>query len=105
AAHFRSRGIPVVLGGPHVTLVPDDAQPHADSVVVGYAADTCPEFLRDLAAGRLRSRYVQEPGLSLASRPFPRRDLLPAGRFLTTNVLEATRGCIHNFALFVVHSA
>src|SRR5712675_1515264 len=33
AAHFRSRGIPVVLGGPHVTLVPDDAQPHATSVV------------------------------------------------------------------------
>ena len=31
AAHFRSRGIPVILGGPHVTLVPDDAQPHADS--------------------------------------------------------------------------
>ena len=42
AAHFRSRGIPVILGGPHVTLVPDDAQPHADSIVVGYAEDTWP---------------------------------------------------------------
>ena len=37
AAHYRQRGIPVVLGGPHVTLIPSDAQPHADSIVVGYA--------------------------------------------------------------------
>src|SRR5262245_51391304 len=37
AARFRSRGIPVVLGGPHVTLVPDEAQLHADAIVVGYA--------------------------------------------------------------------
>jgi len=42
ADHFRSRGIPVVLGGPHITLIPDDAQPHADAIVVGYAEDTWP---------------------------------------------------------------
>ena len=42
AAHFRDRGIPVVLGGPHVTLVPDDAQPHADAIVVGYAEQEWP---------------------------------------------------------------
>jgi radical SAM superfamily enzyme YgiQ (UPF0313 family) len=105
AAAFRRRGIPVVLGGPHVTLVPDDAQPHADSVVVGYAEDTWPELLRDLAGGRLRPRYVQQPGLSLANRPFPRRDLLPARRYLTTNVFEATRGCIHNCDFCVVPAA
>jgi radical SAM superfamily enzyme YgiQ (UPF0313 family) len=105
AARFRARGIPVVLGGPHVTLVPDDAQPHGDSVVAGYAEDTWPELLRDLAGGRLKPRYVQEPGLSLAGRPFPRRDLLPAKRFLTTNVFEATRGCIHNCDFCVVPAA
>lgn len=85
--------------------MPDDAQPHADSVVVGYAEDAWPQLLRDLAAGRLRERYVQEPNLSLAGRPFPRRDLLPAGRFLTTNVFEATRGCIHNCEFCVVPAA
>ena len=105
AAHFRSRGIPVVLGGPHVTLVPDDAQPHADSVVVGYAQDTWPELLRDLQAGRLRPRYVQAPTLSLAGRPFARRDLLPQARFLTNNVFEATRGCIHNCDFCTVPAA
>jgi radical SAM superfamily enzyme YgiQ (UPF0313 family) len=105
AAHFRSRGIPVVLGGPHVTLVPDDAQPHADSIVVGYAEDTWPELLRDLQLGQLRCRYVQAPGLSLARRPLPRRDLLPRRRFLTTNVFEATRGCIHNCDFCTVPAA
>jgi radical SAM superfamily enzyme YgiQ (UPF0313 family) len=105
AAQFRARGIPVVLGGPHVTLVPDDAAPHADAVVVGYAEDTWPELLRDHAAGRLRARYAQAPDLSLANRPFPRRDLLPARRFLTTAVFEATRACIHNCEFCVVPSA
>jgi len=105
AAHFRARGARVVLGGPHVTLLPDEAQQHADSVVVGYAEDAWPELLRDFAAGTLRPRYTQAPGMSLAGRPFPRRDLLPAGRFLTTNVFEATRACIHNCDFCVVPAA
>src|SRR6186713_12005 len=37
SARLREQGMKTVLGGPHVTLVPDDAQPHADSIVVGYA--------------------------------------------------------------------
>ena len=105
ARRLRARGTTVVLGGPHVTLVPDDAQPHADAVVVGYAEDTWPALLRDFVRGELRPRYVQQPDLSLAGRPFPRRDLLPARRFLTTNVFEATRGCIHNCDFCVVPSA
>src|SRR3954468_2223635 len=34
AARFRERGVKVVLGGPHVTLIPDDAAPHGDAIVV-----------------------------------------------------------------------
>ena len=105
AAEFRRRGVPVVLGGPHVTLVPDDAAPHADAIVVGYAEDTWPQLLRDVAAGQLQRRYVQDPNLSLAGRPFPRRDLLPKSRFLTTDVFEATRACIHNCEFCVVPTA
>ena len=105
AADFRRRGIPVVLGGPHVTLVPDDAQPHADAIVVGYAEDTWPELLRDFSSGRLQPRYTQSADLSLAGRPYPRRDLMPGARFLTNNVFEATRACIHNCEFCVVPSA
>ena len=105
AARFRRRGLPVVLGGPHVTLVPDDAQPHADAIVTGYAEDTWPELLRDFARGAMRARYTQSPDLSLAGRPFPRRDLMPGARFLTNNVFEATRACIHNCEFCVVPAA
>lgn len=108
AAAFRARGIPVVLGGPHVTLVPEDAQPHADAIVVGYAEESWPELLRDFAGGgrgRMRRRYDQRPGLSLAGLPFPRRDLLPRKRYLTDDVFEATRGCVHRCDFCVVPSA
>lgn len=92
---LRGRGIPVVLGGPHVTLVPEDAQPHADAVVVGYAEDTWPELLRDFAAGEMKPRYVMDANLSLADRPFPKRELLKKQHYLTAHVFEATRSCIH----------
>lgn len=105
ADHFRSRGITVVLGGPHVTLVPNDAQPHADAIVVGYAEDTWPRLLRDVVQGTLQPRYNMAGDLSLAGRPFARRDLLPSGRFLTNNVFEATRGCVHPCEFCVVPTA
>ncbi|MEM7305509.1 MAG: radical SAM protein [Planctomycetota bacterium] len=105
SARFRERGMPVVLGGPHVTLVPEDAAPHADSIVVGYAEESWPELLRDRAAGRMRARYDQRDGLDLAGTPAPRRDLLPRGHYLTNSVFEATRGCVHDCDFCVVPSA
>lgn len=105
SAKFRQRGIPVVMGGPHVTLIPDDAQPHADSIVVGYAEDEWPRLLRDLRDGKMAPRYTQAPNLSLANRPLPIRSVLPENRYLTADVFEATRGCVHNCSFCVVPSA
>ena len=105
ADHFRQRGIAVVLGGPHITLIPDDAQPHADAIVTGYAEDSWPQLLRDFANGQLRPRYDQSTDFDLASRPFPLRELLPSHHYLTSNVFEATRGCVHNCDFCVVPAA
>jgi radical SAM superfamily enzyme YgiQ (UPF0313 family) len=105
SASFRRRGVPVVLGGPHVTLVPDDAQPHADSIVVGYAEEEWPRLLGDFVRGSLERRYTQSPRLDLASRPLPDRRVLPRRKYLTADVFEATRGCIHNCDFCVVPSA
>src|SRR5688500_13927668 len=85
ADHFRRSGKTVVLGGPHVTLIPEDARPHAGAIVVGYAEDSWPQLLRDFAAGELKARYDQGPALDLANRPFARRELLPSPRYLTNN--------------------
>jgi len=95
AARFRERGIRVVLGGPHVTLVPDEAARHADAIVTGYAEQTWPRLLRDFSNGRMAPRYDQGPKLVLAGMPFPRRDLLDERQFLTRDVFEATRSCAH----------
>jgi radical SAM superfamily enzyme YgiQ (UPF0313 family) len=105
ADHFRRRGITVVLGGPHVTLIPEDAQAHADAIVVGYAEDTWPQLLGDFAAHALKPRYNQAADLEIGGRPFPRRDLLPSEHFLTSNVFEATRGCVHSCDFCVVPTA
>lgn len=105
ADQFRSRGIPVVLGGPHVTLVPEDAAPHADAIVVGYAEESWPRLLRDFASGQLAHRYDQIAGLSLAGLPYVRRDLVPRRDYVTTDVFEATRACAHSCDFCVVPSA
>ena len=60
------------------------------------------------AAARFRRRHAAaalRPGArasTSADRPFPRRDLLPRQRFLTNNVFEATRGCVHSCEFCVV---
>lgn len=105
ADRLRAAGTPVVLGGPHVTLVPDEAARHADAVVTGYAEQTWPALLRDFAAGRMAPRYVQGPDLSFEGVPYPRRDLLDARRFLTTAVFEATRSCAHDCEFCVAPTA
>lgn len=105
AAKFRQRGIPVVLGGVHPTLVPDDAQPHCDALVVGYAEETWPQLLRDFVAGNMRRRYDQSPDLKLDNLPFPRREMLPARHYATPHTIEATRGCIHQCEFCVVPAA
>ena len=105
ADRFRERGIKVVLGGPHVTLIPDEAQQHADSIVVGYAEDEWPRLLRDFVSGKMRPRYQQSPDFVLTGRPLPDRSVLPERRYLTADVFEATRGCVHNCSFCVVPAA
>jgi radical SAM superfamily enzyme YgiQ (UPF0313 family) len=105
ARGFRERGISVVLGGPHVTLVPDDAQPHADSIVVGYAEEEWPRLLRDFADGNLKKRYVQATDLELDGFPLADRSVLPRRKYITSHVFEATRACIHGCEFCVVPSA
>src|SRR5712671_1870362 len=105
ARHYRSRGIKVVLGGPHVTLLPDEAAQNADAICVGYAEEAWPALLRDFAQGQMRPRYNQGHDFKLTNLPFPRRDLLNGRRYLTQAVFEATRACAHDCEFCVVPTA
>jgi hypothetical protein len=105
ARRFRNRNIPVVLGGVHPTLVPEEALDHGDSVVVGYAEESWPRLLKDFVAGRMQRRYDQSPGLKLEGLPFPRRDLYKRGMVNVSDTIEATRGCIFQCEFCVVPAA
>jgi len=92
AAHFRARGIRVVMGGPHATLQPDEAARHCDHLVVGEAEETWPQFLDEFHQGCARPRYTCDRTPSLDGLPIPRRDLVRHRRF-TKGAVFATRGC------------
>lgn len=93
AARFRERGIPVALGGPHATLLPDEAQAHADVIFVGETEDTWPRFLAEFEAGNHSERYLSGPP-SLDQTPMARQDLFHR-RDHAAGVLFATRGCAY----------
>jgi radical SAM superfamily enzyme YgiQ (UPF0313 family) len=105
SAHLRKRGIPVVLGGVHPTLLPEEAMRHADSTVAGYAEECWPRLLRDFVAGRMQSRYDQSPGLKLENLPFPQRKLFDSRLVNVGDTIEATRGCIYQCDFCVVPAA
>ena len=105
AARLRQRNIPVVIGGVHPTLMPEEAMQHADSVVAGYAEESWPQLLRDFIAGHMARRYDQSPALKLDNLPFPQRQLFNKSMVNVAHTLEATRGCIFQCEFCVVPAA
>jgi radical SAM superfamily enzyme YgiQ (UPF0313 family) len=104
AAYWRGRGAFVVLGGAHPTLMADEAQQHADSVVVGLAEETWPQLLRDFKAGNAQKRYHARYTGELSCPP-PRRDLFPRLGYLPMPTVIANRGCPNHCAYCVVNQA
>ena len=95
ADHYRARGAYVALGGLHVTSLPDEAAPHADTIFLGPGEHTFPMFLKDLAAGTPRPRY-ESAVRTLKELPPIRRDLIQRHRYLVPNSIVVSRGCPHH---------
>jgi len=90
ATHFRRLGVPVVMGGIHATMCPDEAMKRVDSVVTGEAECIWPQVLEDTRHGRLKRRY--DGGfVEMNTVPLARHDLLPAG--YAFGAIQTTRGC------------
>jgi radical SAM superfamily enzyme YgiQ (UPF0313 family) len=95
ADRLRAGGTRVVLGGPHVSVLPDEAAAHADAVVIGEGESSWPEVLADAQVGRLRPRYGRRgEAFDLAQAPMPRFELLDPARYNRITV-QTSRGCPH----------
>ncbi len=92
AREFRRRGVAVVIGGPHATLMPDEATQYADAVVVGEGEAVWPHLLTDFERGELKRVYRSCTLPDLKGMPAPRWDLIK-GRAYGKGVTIATRGC------------
>jgi radical SAM superfamily enzyme YgiQ (UPF0313 family) len=93
ADRYRANGVFVVLGGLHVTSLPDEAAAHADTIFLGPGEQTFPQFLEDFRAGRPLRRYTSTTGRTLERLPPVRRDLISRRSYLVPNSIVVTRGC------------
>ncbi len=94
ADHYRRKGSYVCLGGLHVTSLPGEALPHADSIFIGPGEDTWPAFLTDYSAGRPKKVYDSKVR-TLLNLPRIRRDLIKRHLYLVPNSIVVSRGCPH----------
>ncbi len=92
ASEYRRRGVPVVMGGFHATLCPEEVGRYADSVVVGEAEELFPELLDDYRHGRPRRLYraARRPKLGAVA---PDRSIFRGKRYLPIRLVESSRGC------------
>jgi radical SAM superfamily enzyme YgiQ (UPF0313 family) len=90
---FRSRGVKVVLGGMHPSALPQEAIQHADAVVVGEAEAAWPRVIEDVRSLQLQQSYGGNGRPDPAEIPVPRRSLLKQNAYVTTAVVQASRGC------------
>jgi len=101
ATLYRNKGIKVVLGGIHVSMVPDEAEKYADTIVIGEAEGVWHQLLKDFDSDSLKKRYKGEFA-DLKDAVFPRRDLFHKG-YNYANI-QTTRGCPMSCDFCSVHT-
>jgi len=90
ASHYRKRGVQVVMGGIHASMLPDEALHYVDTVVIGEAESIWPELINDFLKGKLKKKYTAEPG-KLYNMPIASRDIFSSQYMFAT--VQTSRGC------------
>lgn len=94
---YRRRGVKMVMGGIHATVLPGEALQHADAVVIGEAEEIWPKLLTNAASGEIQKLYCANKITNLNRRPKPRQDLYPKPLYKSYTPLafgiETARGC------------
>jgi radical SAM superfamily enzyme YgiQ (UPF0313 family) len=91
---YRARGSYVVMGGLHVTSLPEEASTHADTLILGPGGDAWPRFIEDFRQGKPEKTYVAKER-TLVGAPQIRRDLIKRHLYLCPNSIVVSRGCPH----------
>ncbi|MDO8957552.1 MAG: radical SAM protein [Deltaproteobacteria bacterium] len=91
----REKGVKVVLGGIHPTVLPEEASAHADVVVVGEAEILWPRVIADFQANRLQRFYRQDGVVDMNHSPVPQRGIFKSHSrsYVPLDVVQTTRGC------------
>ncbi|MFO1183958.1 MAG: radical SAM protein [Bauldia sp.] len=93
AAYYRAKGVPVVMGGHHPSVVPDEALMHCDAVVIGDAEGVWERLLADAAASQLARLYEQRPeDRNIADISFD-RSIFAGRRYVPVSLVQVGRGC------------
>ena len=87
---FRKKGIPVVFGGYHASLIPEEAKQHADSIVIGEAEITWPQLLKDYQNGNMKKIYRNDHVVKAEEIPPARHDI---GSYTFWESIQVSRGC------------
>lgn len=103
ATFFKEQGSYVILGGHHVTLMPDEASTYSDTIFIGSAECTFPRFFEDYRHGTPQPKYISE-GVDTAKMPLPRRDLMPKKGYMSHPTIIADYGCPNHCKYCVIHS-
>ncbi len=92
---YRKKGAFVILGGLHVTALPEEAEKHADAIFLGPAEESFPRFLSDFKHRQTKKRY-RSTTRTLHGIPKMRRDLIKRELYLVPNSIIVSRGCPHH---------
>jgi radical SAM superfamily enzyme YgiQ (UPF0313 family) len=92
ASMYRRRGIPVVMGGVHPTLVPEEVIHYAEAIVVGEGEDLWPELIADFMSGKLK-RVYKSAGRPDISKVLPDRTIFGKRKYFPLALMDASRGC------------
>ncbi|MCG8640175.1 MAG: B12-binding domain-containing radical SAM protein [Desulfobacterales bacterium] len=95
AGTYKKRGIPVVMGGVHATVLPEEALDYVDTVVTGEAENIWGKVISDFEA-RDMQRVYNGGNPDLTTMPKPRRDVIPSHYHYPGSAIQTGRGCPHN---------
>lgn len=95
--YYRAKGTPVVMGGIHVSYMPEEALQHADAIIIGEGEYLWPALLKDFEEGCMKQIYKSDVVVDISSLPWPRLDLVDGPAYQSPhgslNSVMTTRGC------------